>query len=50
MFMYENAAVSWCSKKEVAVTLLSVEAEHIATSRDACQAKWLSILMQEMKG
>jgi hypothetical protein len=48
VFMYGNAAVPWCSKKEAVVTLSSRKAEYIAASLTACQAQWIIMLMLEM--
>ncbi|XP_039688778.1 secreted RxLR effector protein 161-like [Medicago truncatula] len=49
VFMIGNAAFSWSSKKESVVALSSCEAEYIATSMTACQAKWINMLLMELQ-
>ena len=49
VFMYGDAPISWCSKKEPVVALSSCEAEYIAAAMSACQAAWLDKLLQELK-
>lgn len=48
VFLCGDAPVSWCSKKQPIVALSSCEAEYVAASFSACQALWLSMLMEEM--
>lgn len=46
--MFEETSISWCSKKELVVTLSSCEFVYIATSLCACQAAWLMNLLKEL--
>lgn len=46
--MYGNAPIAWCSKKQSIVALSSCEAEYVVTSLTACQASWLSMLLEEI--
>ncbi|GAU40215.1 hypothetical protein TSUD_397430 [Trifolium subterraneum] len=48
VFKFQNAPVSWCSKKQSVIALSSCEAEYVAGSLAACQANWLqSFLCKE---
>ncbi|GAU17510.1 hypothetical protein TSUD_340540 [Trifolium subterraneum] len=49
VFKFQNAPVSWCSKKQSVIALSSCEAEYVAGSLAACQANWLQSLLSEMK-
>ncbi|CAJ2637750.1 unnamed protein product [Trifolium pratense] len=49
LFKFQNAPVSWCSKKQSVIALSSCEAEYVAGSLAACQANWLQSLLNEMK-
>ncbi|GAU13535.1 hypothetical protein TSUD_346390 [Trifolium subterraneum] len=49
VFKFQNAPVSWCSKKQSVIALFSCEAEYVAGSLAACQANWLQSLLSEMK-
>ncbi|CAJ2647902.1 unnamed protein product [Trifolium pratense] len=49
LFKFQNAPVSWCSKKQSVIALSSCEAEYVAGSLVACQANWLQSLLIEMK-
>ncbi|GAU12596.1 hypothetical protein TSUD_132060 [Trifolium subterraneum] len=49
VFKFQNAPVSWCSKKQSVIVLSSCEAEYVAGSLAACQANWLQSLLSEMK-
>lgn len=48
IFLYVEAPISWCSKKEPVVALSSCEAKYIATILCACQAVWLMNLIHEL--
>ena len=47
---YGMGAVSWSSKKQNVVSLLSTEAEYIAQTHAAKEAIWLRSFMSEMRG
>ncbi|GAU27372.1 hypothetical protein TSUD_55260 [Trifolium subterraneum] len=47
VFKFQNAPVSWCSKKQSVIALSSCEAEYVAGSLAACQANWLQSLLCE---
>ncbi|PNX99966.1 hypothetical protein L195_g023239 [Trifolium pratense] len=49
IFKFNNAAISWCTKKQVVTALSSCEAEYIAGTFAACQAIWLNSVMKEIK-
>jgi len=49
VFTIAGAPISWCSKKQTVVALSTCEAEYIAACSAACQALWLSSLIQELK-
>ncbi|GAU39117.1 hypothetical protein TSUD_22950 [Trifolium subterraneum] len=49
VFKFQNAPVSWCSKKQSVIALSSCEAEYVVGSLAACQANWLQSLLSEMK-
>ncbi|CAJ2634633.1 unnamed protein product [Trifolium pratense] len=49
LFKFQNAPISWCSKKQSVIALSSCEAEYVAGSLAACQANWLQSLLNEMK-
>ncbi|WJX39045.1 hypothetical protein P8452_26635 [Trifolium repens] len=48
LFKFQNAPVSWCSKKQSVIALSSCEAKYVAGSLAACQANWLQSLLSEM--
>ncbi|XP_057443849.1 uncharacterized mitochondrial protein AtMg00810-like [Lotus japonicus] len=48
VFLCGDAPISWCSKKQPIVALSSCEAEYVAASFGACQAVWLSMLLEEI--
>jgi hypothetical protein len=41
VFMFNGAAISWCTKKQPVTALSSCEAEYIAGTFATCQAMWL---------
>ncbi|XP_057452665.1 secreted RxLR effector protein 161-like [Lotus japonicus] len=49
IFLLGDAPVSWCSKKQPVVALSTCEAEYISACFAACQAVWLSSLLEELK-
>ena len=44
-----ESVISWKSKKQGSTTLSSTEAEYVALSQCACELKFLSMLLKEMK-
>jgi hypothetical protein len=48
IFMFNNGAVSWSSKKQSIVALSSCEAEYIALSECAKESQWLKNLHSEL--
>ena len=49
VFKFNDAAISWCPKKQPATALSSCEAEYIAGTFATCQAPWLDSVMKELK-
>jgi len=49
IFMLTGGAISWGSKKQSAVVLLSMEAEYIAAAHAAKEVVWLRRLLIELK-
>ena len=49
VFKFNDAAISWCTKKQSVTTLSSCEAEYIAGTFATCQALWLDSVMKELK-
>jgi len=47
--MYEGGAVSWGSKKQTSVSLLTVEAEFIAASMDVKEVLWHRALFESLE-
>ena len=47
LFLFARAAISWKSQKQGLVTLSSTEAEYVAASEAAKEAKWLSHMFSE---
>lgn len=48
VFLLDNAAVAWTSKKQPIVTLSTTEAEYVAASTCACQAIWFERVLEEL--
>ncbi len=46
--MVNRGPVSWCSRKQPTVALSSTEAEYIALTLAAKEAKWLRLLLTEL--
>ena len=49
VFLLFGSHISWNSKKQLVVALSTCEAEYIAACSAACQAFWLSSLINELK-
>lgn len=54
VLMLNSGAISWSSKKQQIVTLLTIEAEFVVAASSSCEALWLrnmlEILGDEQKG
>ena len=48
MFVVNNGAITWRSKKQTMIALSSTEAEYIALSEAGCEACWLRNLYEEL--
>ena len=48
-FITAGGAISWSSKKQPSVTLLSMEAEYMAAAAAAKEATWLKVLFSEIE-
>jgi len=48
LFKFNDAAISWCTKKQPVTALSSREVEYIANTFAACQAIWLDNVMKEL--
>ncbi|KAG7547302.1 Reverse transcriptase RNA-dependent DNA polymerase [Arabidopsis suecica] len=48
VFLMDDAAVAWSSKKQPIVTLSTTEAEYVAASVCACQAVWFNRVLEEL--
>jgi hypothetical protein len=49
VFKYNDAAISWCTKKQSVTALSSCEVEYIAGTFATCQAIWLDSVMKELR-
>ncbi|XP_050915370.1 secreted RxLR effector protein 161-like [Lathyrus oleraceus] len=49
VFKFNEAAISWCTKKQPVTTLSSCEVECIAGTFATCQAMWLDSVMKELR-
>jgi len=49
VFKFNDAAISWCTKKQPVTALSSCEAEYIAGTFATCQALWLESVMKELR-
>ena len=49
VFLLSGSPISWNSKKQSMVALSTCEAKYIAACSTACQALWLSSLINELK-
>ena len=49
VFLLSGSPISWSSKKQTVVALSTCEAKYIAACVAACQALWLSSLLEELK-
>ena len=49
VFLLSGSPISWSSKKQTVVALSTSEAEYIAACEAACQALWISSLLEELK-
>ncbi|MCO5611242.1 hypothetical protein L7F22_065494 [Adiantum nelumboides] len=49
MFSFGNATVTWSSKKQPTVALLSIEAEYRGATVAACEVAWLEMLLQDLE-
>lgn len=49
IFMIEDDPISWSSRKQSSMALLSCETEYVLASYVACQATWIEILLEELK-
>ncbi|XP_050915164.1 uncharacterized mitochondrial protein AtMg00810-like [Lathyrus oleraceus] len=49
LFKFIGSSISWCSKKQPVVGLLTCEAEYIAGVVTACLAVWLLNLLQDLQ-
>ena len=47
-FLMHGGAVSWSSKTQAIIALSSTEAEYIANTHTAKEAKWLAMLLSEI--
>ena len=48
-FLMGSSVVSWCSKKQSIVTLLTTEAEFVAVAVCACQGVWMKRILKELR-
>jgi len=48
LFKFNDAAISWCTKKQPVTALSSCETEYIVDIFAACQAAWFDSVMKEL--
>ena len=48
VFLVADSAITWCSKKQIAIALSSTEAEYVVLSESAREACWLRSLYNEL--
>ncbi|MCO5579008.1 hypothetical protein L7F22_032859 [Adiantum nelumboides] len=49
MFFFGSATVTWNSKKQPTIALLSTEVEYRDTAVAACEVAWLKMLLQDLE-
>lgn len=49
IFIFNGGFLSWCSKRQPTVALLSTKAKYIALTLVAKKATWLRLLLKELK-
>ncbi|MCO5557886.1 hypothetical protein L7F22_011458 [Adiantum nelumboides] len=49
MFSFGSATVTWSSKKQPTVALLSTEAEYRGATVAACEVTWLEMLLRDLE-
>ena len=50
VFSIRSTVVSWYSRKQISVALISAEAEYMAASQAACEAIWMTKIMVVLFG
>jgi len=48
IFLARNGAITWCSRKQISITLLLTKAEYVALSKAAQEACWLRSLYSKL--
>ncbi|MCO5602945.1 hypothetical protein L7F22_057086 [Adiantum nelumboides] len=48
MFLFGSAAITWSSKKQLTIALLSAEAEYKGATVVACEVAWLELLLEDL--
>lgn len=48
VFYLGDSAISWASKKQSVVTLLTTEAEYVAAASSATQCVWLRTILDQL--
>jgi hypothetical protein len=49
VFKFNDATISWCTKKQPVTALSSCDAEYITGTFATCQALWWDSVMKELK-